>query len=731
MSSCAPDGDSLLSDAQVSGGSVPRGLTCLCFVAASHRIQIDPHNLVQVLGLGVKTTSSQDILLAAKHIGLRARARPIGKRHLSKIRLPAVLLLDDQQYLVLVRLHEGKAIVFDPEQPKSPVTLDRKIIEANIRGKAIELRPRLQLSSVPQKFGLSWLVSPVLRYPAVLGEILAASMVLQIFGLAMPLFSQVLIDKVLMHRSVSTLHVLGTGMVFLIFFEAVLSILRTHLLTSTANRVDVILGARVMNHLLHLPLRYFESRRVGNTVAKIRELESIRQFITGASLTSVVDLLFTIVFLGVMLHYSIALTGVVIAAFPLLIGLSFILRPLMRSRLEKRSECGSEAQSLLLETVTGIHTIKALAAERIIQKKWEHALASQVSASFKAADLSGINSALNHLVQRSTILAVLWVGADLVMRGEISVGQMIAFQMLTLRVTHPMVRVAQTWQDFQQVNLSVEELGKVMNAPPEVDAGQGRKLSCSIGGTVVLNKVVFRYSDSTPPILNGLSLVAKPGQVIGIVGRSGCGKSTLVKLIQRLYLPETGTILIDGLDVRHYDPSCLRQQVGVVPQDIFLFNGSIRDNICMYRPDADFNAVMEAAQAACAHEFITTFSQGYDTIVGERGGVLLSGGQRQRIAIARALYAKPRVLILDEATSALDHHSERLVQDNLRRVCMSSTVFVIAHRLSTVRQADKILVLDEGRFIEEGSHADLMANQGFYHKLYLHQEAVVHAGQNA
>lgn len=711
--------------------SVPPGLACLCFVAASHRIKIHPRNLAQELRLGKRSTSQRDVLLAAKHVGLRATMQQFKWKRLAKARLPAILELRDQRYLVLVRLHEDKAIVFDPEQPQSPVTLDRKMMEARAPEKVIELRPRLQPSGASQRFGLAWFMGPILNYRAIIGEVLAASMVLQIFGLAMPLFSQVLIDKVLMHRSMSTLQVLGIGMVALIIFEAVLSILRTYLLTQAANRVDVILGARVMNHLLRLPLRYFESKQVGSTIAKVRELESVRQFITGSSLTTFVDLLFTVVFLAVMLHYSVALTVVVLAAFPLLIGFTLILRPLMRNRLEEKSRRSSEAQSLLLEAVTGIHTIKTLAAERTMQKKWESALTSHVAASFKATNLGGINAALNHFVQRITTLAVLWVGANLVMRGELSVGQMIAFQMLALRVIHPMVRITQTWQDFQQVALSVEELGKVMNMPPEAEPGQGRKISCTIAGSVALNDVIFRYSNTTPPVLNGLSLLARPGQVVGIVGRSGCGKSTLAKLLQGLYLPEAGTIHIDGLDVRHYDPSRLRQQIGVVPQDIFLFNGSIRDNICMHRLDVELETVIEAAQRAGAHEFITALPQAYDTVVGERGGVLLSGGQRQRIAIARALHAKPKVLILDEATSALDYESERAVQENLRRACSNCTVFVIAHRLSTVRQADKILVLDEGRFIEEGTHADLMAGQGFYHRLYLQQDVPIHASQHA
>lgn len=432
-----------------------------------------------------------------------------------------------------------------------------------------------------------------------------------------------------------------------------------------------------------------------------------------------------------MSYYSVALTLVVLAAFPLLVGFSFALRPVLRRRLAEKYEKSTAASTLLLEAVSGIHAVKALAVEQAIHRKWQAALTAQVVAAFRAANINGMSNAFNHFIQRATTLAVLWIGGHMAVRGELSAGQVIAFQMLALRAIHPMMRIAQIWQELQQMILSSEELGKIMNVKPEAESGQGESLSSAIDGAVVLQRVVFSYSPAVPPVINGLSLDARPGQVIGIVGRSGCGKSTLAKLLHRLYAPDDGAILIDGLEIRHYDAQHLRRQISVVPQDIFLFSGTIRDNICMRHPNAEMASIIAAAKSADAHEFISSLPEGYDTVVGERGGVLLSGGQRQRIAIARALHAQPKILILDEATSALDYESERKVQDNLRRVCANCTVFVIAHRLSTVVHADKILVLDKGKFVEEGRHTELIASQGLYRQLYAQQNVSAQGGRHA
>jgi len=512
----------------------------------------------------------------------------------------------------------------------------------------------------------------------------------------------------------------------MIVFEAVLSVIKTHLLAHTSNRIDVALGARLFRHLLQLPLRYFELRRVGDTVARVRELENIRQFITGSSINVILDLIFVVLFVAVMFLYSGVLTCVVLASLPLFVGLSLVVRPLMRERLEEKFDRGAENQSYLVESVTGVQTVKAMAIEPVFYRRWEEQLARYVTASFRATHLSGIAGALGQIIQKFSTLSILWVGAYLVMRGDLTVGQLIAFQMLSGRVIQPVLRVVQLWQDFQQVGISVERLGDLINSKPEPTLNPSKMSLPMIKGSVRLESVRFRYHLDGPEILRNLSFDVQPGTTVGVVGRSGSGKSTLTKLLQRLYVPEGGRLLVDGVDLQQADPMWLRRQIGVVLQENFLFNGNIRDNIAIHMPNAPMAHVIEMAKLAGAHDFILELPQAYDTPVGERG-TALSGGQRQRIAIARALMANPRILIFDEATSALDYESERIIQENLSRICKGRTVFIIAHRLSTIRHADTILVLDKGELVEQGSHEELIARKGIYHHLFSQQAGNAHA----
>src|SRR6185437_9371692 len=472
---------------------------------------------------------------------------------------------------------------------------------------------------------------------------------------------------------------------------------------------------------------YFELRRVGDTVARVRELENIRQFITGSSINVILDLVFTVLFVAVMFLYSGVLTCVTLACIPLFVVLSVVIRPLMRRRLEEKFDRGAESQSYLVESVTGVQTVKAMALEPIFYRRWEEQLARYVTAAFRATHLSGIAGALGQIIQKLSTLSILWVGAYLVMRGSLTVGQLIAFQMLSGRVISPILRVVQLWQDFQQVGISVERLGDLLNTKAEPALSPGKMSLPGIQGAVRLESVRFRYQFDGPEILRNFSCTIAPGTTVGIVGRSGSGKSTLAKLLQRLYVPESGRILIDGIDLQQADPMWLRRQVGVVLQENFLFNGTIRDNIAIHMPGAPMAQIVEMAKLAGAHDFILELLEAYDTPVGERG-TALSGGQRQRIAIARALMANPRILIFDEATSALDYESERIIQDNLGRICKGRTVFIIAHRLSTIRQADTILVLDKGQLVEQGSHNELMSRPGSYHHLFSQQlGGVAHA----
>lgn len=702
--------------------SVHPNLQVLCIAAGFHNIAADPQQLGRALALEGVPIGTHEILLAAKELGLIAKLTTASWDRLAKLHLPAIAEFDDGALVVIARIQGDQAVVIDPRH-RQPRLLDQETLGKIWRGKLILLKARLRLNDPNRRFDLAWFIPAVWKYRTVLFEVLAASLVVQLFAISTPLFTQVIIDKVLMHKSAATLNVVAVGMLIIIVFEGALNILQTHLMAHTSNRIDVTLGSRVVRHMLRIPLRYFEVRRVGDTVAHVRELESIRQFITGNSVTAVIDLLFIGIFIAVMFYYSAALTVVVMLSLPFFIGLSLLIRPLMRDRLEAKFERGAESQSYLVEAVTGIQTIKAMALEPIMYRKWETVLARYVTASFRAAHLSGIAGALGQVVQRGANLAILWEGANMVMAGDLTVGQLIAFQMLSGRVISPVLRIVQMWQSFQQVGLSVDRLGDIMNTKTEPVMNPDKSSLPAISGAVRMESVRFRYIADGPEILRNFSVDVAPGTTVGVVGRSGSGKSTLTKLIQRLYVPESGRIMVDGIDLQQADPMWLRRQIGVVLQENFLFSGTIRDNISIHMPNVPMAQIAEVAKLAGAHDFILELPHGYDTEVGERG-TALSGGQRQRISIARALLSNPRILIFDEATSALDYESERIIQRNLARICKGRTVFIIAHRLSTIQHADIILVLDRGELKEQGTHSELLARGGIYHHLFSQQQVI-------
>jgi subfamily B ATP-binding cassette protein HlyB/CyaB len=570
-----------------------------------------------------------------------------------------------------------------------------------------------------RKFDFTWFIPAIVKYRKLLGEVLIASFFIQLFALLTPLFFQVVIDKVLVHKAMTTLHVVAIGMLAIVLFETILGGLRHYLFSHTSSRIDVSLGAQLFRHMMRLPIAYFEARRVGETVARVRELETIRQFLTSSTLTIVIDLFFTVVFLVVMFYYSPILTFVVLGTIPLYLGLSIIATPLFRGRLEEKFNRGAENQAFLVESINGMETVKAMAIEPAMQRKWEEQLAGYVKSSFRASNLSNIAGQIAQFMGKLTTIVILWIGAHLVMSGELSIGQLIAFNMLAGRVNGPIMRIVQLWQEFQQAGISLQRLGDLLNAPTEPSYTNRTNLP-ELKGHIQFDNVTFRYQPDRPEILRQLSLDIEAGKTIGIVGRSGSGKSTLAKLVQRLYVPENGRVLIDGVDLAQIDPVWLRRQIGVVLQENLLFNRSVRDNIALADPGLPMEPIVQAAKLAGAHEFILELPEGYDTVVGEHGASL-SGGQRQRIAIARALVTNPRILIFDEATSALDYESESIVQKNLARICQGRSVLIIAHRLSTVRNSDCIYVMDKGEIVESGTHQELLKRNGYYANLHKHQ----------
>ncbi|MGY4332410.1 subfamily B ATP-binding cassette protein HlyB/CyaB [Bradyrhizobium sp. LB7.2] len=594
-------------------------------------------------------------------------------------------------------------------------------------GGLILMARRAGLSDLGRHFDITWFIGAIGKYRRLLGEVVAASFFLQLFALVSPLFFQVVIDKVLVHRSLSTLDVLVIGLVVVSLFDTVLGILRNYLFSHTTNRIDVELGARLFHHLLALPMAWFQARRVGDSVARVRELENIRNFITSSSLTLLIDLFFTSVFLAVMFAYSPLMSCIVLASFPFYIAISAVATPLFRRRLDEKFRRGAENQAFLVESVSGIETLKAMAVEPQMQRRWEEQLAGYVSASFGVTSLGNTASQLVQFVSKIVTAAILYVGARLVIGDALTVGELVAFNIFAGRVSAPVLRLAQVWQDFHQARLSIARLGDILNSAAEPAHSAARAGLPPLRGNIRFEHVGFRYRLDGPEILHDVSFDIPAGQTVGIVGSSGSGKSTFAKLVQRLYVPQGGRVLIDGMDLVMTDPAWLRRQIGVVLQDNMLFNRSVRDNIALADPTLPMTRIMDAAKLAGAHDFILELPEGYDTVVGERGSTL-SGGQRQRIAIARALVTNPRILIFDEATSALDYESERIIHDNMKEIASGRTVLIIAHRLSTVRGADRIFTLERGRLVEDGTHDGLIKTGGRYAALHRLQGGIYEVG---
>mgnify|MGYP002401309248 FL=1 len=697
------------------------GLICLLILARFHDLPANGSQLQHLFTQSGQALSETDLLRAAKHVGLKAGVVQTKWDKLSGMPLPAMAKLVDGRYLVVAKVQGEKVLVQHGDETR-PLVLSRERFEMIWTGDLLLFTKRVNIRLQDLKFDFTWFIPAIVKYRKFFGEVLMASLFLQLFALLTPLFTQVVIDKVLVHKGFTTLHVVAIGMIVLAVFEAMLGGLRTYLLSHTTNRIDVTLGAQLFHHILTLPLSYFEARRVGDTVARVRELEQIRQFLTSHSVTVLLDVVFTAVFLTVMWFYSSTLTLIVLASLPIYALLSVAITPAIRTRLHDKFNRGAENQAFLVESISGVQTVKALAVEPPLLRKWEEQLAGYVRASFRATSLITVAGHSATCVQKVTTVAVLWVGAYRVIDGDLSIGQLIAFNMLSAQVTGPLLRLVNLWQEFQQVGISVQRLGDVLNTQPEPSYNPNRTTLPHVKGQVRFEDVVFRYRPDGPEILRKVSFVVEPGRIVGIVGRSGSGKSTIAKLMQRLYVPERGRIVIDGVDVMQVDPAWLRRQVGVVLQENFLFNLSVRHNIALTDPGLAMERVIESAQLAGAHEFIMELADGYDTVIGEHG-CTLSGGQRQRIAIARALVANPRILIFDEATSALDYESEAVIQQNLAQISQGRTVFMIAHRLSTVRQAHRIYAIDKGEILEQGTHDELLRTSGFYARLHAHQAA--------
>lgn len=666
---------------------------------------------------------SWELLKALQEFGFKAKWKTYKEEvQLTELPMPCIIQ-QENNFLVLLRHNTDEILAFDM-QAKKPIKLTISEVQKAWNKKVFLIATKIKLTELPTHFGLGWFLPAFWQFKKFFYEVLAASCLLQIFMLITPLFTQVIIDKVLVHKGLSTLDVLMIGLIFIGVFQMVLGYLRTYIFSTLTNKVDVILGSKLYSHIVSLPIRYFESRRVGETVARVKELENIRQFVSGSSLVLIIDTVFCFIFIIAMFWYSKLLCLVALLMIPFMVLLNLIATPIYRKRIGEQFEAGAESQSFLVESITGAATVKTLALEQHFIRRWNDLLGHYVKTSFNVANTANMANSIGGFLNQLSTFLILWVGARLVMANELSVGQLVAFQMLSGQVSGPIMRLVGVWQQFQQVRISIDRIGDIMNLSSE---GVGRSEQSSFRqGALFFDKVSFRYNIDEPQVVKNISLKIAPGMTVGIVGPSGSGKSTFAKLLQGLYDPEEGRILVDDVDISTYTPSAYRRQIGTVLQENFLFCGTVRENIGIAKPGASDEEIRRAAELSGAHEFIMKMKKGYDTIIGERGDSL-SGGQRQKIAISRALLLNPKILILDEATSALDALSEREVMSHVQRLRGSRTILMIAHRLSTVRNTDVILVMREGHIVEYGNHSELLQKNGLYAQMYREQEGMTNA----
>jgi subfamily B ATP-binding cassette protein HlyB/CyaB len=704
------------------------GLQALCAVAGYYRITSDPVKIARELAIAGRPFASDDLVRAAKLLGLKARVlQRVDGARFARLPTPSLVKLKDGGFVVFGGLlANGLYRLFDPAtRADRAVSLEE--LAGQVEPMAILVARHVFGSGInPRTFGFQWFLPSILRYRKPLGQVLLGSLFIQIFALVTPLFFQIVIDKVLTHKGYSTLFVLVIGLVLIGLFDVILQYLRTYALSHTTNRIDVELGMRLYRHLLRLPIAYFETRAAGQTVARVRELETIRAFLTGQGLFSALDLVFASVLIAVLFAYSWPLALIVVGSIPFYVMIGFGFRPALRELIKEKFNRGAESQQFLVESVVGIHTLKAAAVEPFVGAQWEEKLAAYVRTAFQATMMGAKGQTAIQYVSKLSNALLLLFGAKSVIDGTLTVGELVAFNMLAGQVAQPVLRLSQLWQDFQQVQISVERLGDILNTGTEPAINAGLSLPPP-KGAISFKNVTFRYRPGTNPVLRDITLDIQAGEVIGIVGASGSGKSTLAKLIQRFYIPEEGQVLLDGADLSNLDPAWLRSHIGVVLQESILFNRTIHNNIALANPVMARAHVTAIATLSGADEFIVKLPQGYDTMIEERGANL-SGGQRQRIAIARALAVNPPILIFDEATSALDYESERVIQVNMRSIVRNRTVIIIAHRLAAVRDCNRIVGMADGRIVEVGSHDELLKRpNGLYASLWALQSERVSA----
>ena len=692
------------------------GAACLAMISQYWGKRFGLNFLRETAGVGRSGASLKGLAKAAEKIGYQARPVRASLSRLVEQKNPWIAHWKGDHYIVVYKVKDDKVLISDPAQGKYQIS--RQEFLADWTGYALLLDPTEQLYQVPgEKRSLGRFVSLLWPYRYLGLQIILASVLIQIFALVSPLFTQIILDQIVVTKSQTTLNVMVIGALIFGIWGMGLSSVRSYLLSYLSNRLDLTMIGGFIKHALNLPLKFFESRRVGDIITRVQENQKIQQFLIGQVMLSWLNMVSGLVYLCLMLYYNWQLTLLVIALIPPIVILTLVATPLLRKLSREGFNAVADQNSSLVEMLTGISTVKAVAAEQELRWGWEDKLTHQLNVRFKGQKLAINLGLLSGLIDSIGGSILLWYGATLVIQGQLTIGQYVAFNMMKGHIISPVMALVGLWDELQEVLISVERLNDVFNAKPEEANPASSMVLSKVRGEVRLDNVTFRYdSEAERNAIQNISLEVGVGQTLAIVGRSGSGKSTLVKLLQGLYYPTSGQIWIDGHELKHLSLPSLRSQMGVVPQDCFLFSGTILENITMHRPNFSLEQVIETAKLAEAHPFIQAMPLGYNTKVGERG-TNLSGGQRQRIAIARALLGSPPILILDEATSSLDTESERRFQENLARLSKERTTFIIAHRLSTVRNADCIIVLDKGNLVEKGTHEELIAQRGIYYHL--------------
>ena len=698
-------------------GKLRETLACFQMISKILNVPIRKDSIEKILRDFISRGAKIDIQLIAEilsNLGLHVSKGQIPPNMAFRLQTPCVIKWKNSFALIIKSSQEG-ILIASPVDGFISVSSEKieSFFEEGISILLIE-----KTTETPQVvFSLNWFWSAIKKYKLVLVQVLVASFIVQLFTLGNPLLIQVIIDKVISQRSLDTLQVLGIALLFVTLLEGILGSLKTFLFAETTNRIDQRLGSEVIDHLLRLPLNYFDKRPVGELGSRIDELEKIREFLTGQTLTTILDAIFSVIYILVMFIYSSLLTIVALLVVPIQIFITLLGAPLFRRQYRQSAEENAKTKSHLVEVITSIQTVKSQNIETISRWKWQQLYSKYISRTFERTISGTLIGQLSQVLQKISQLLVLWIGATLVLKGQLTLGQLIAFRIISSYVTQPLLRLSSIWQNIQELKVSFERLGDVIDTPQESTELDKQKITMPpVKGNVSFENVIFTFTKNNSNVLNSVSFNIEKGQFVGIVGESGSGKSTLMKLLSRLYSPNQGCIKIDGYDIDKVELYSLRRQIGIVPQEPILFSGTVLDNISLTQSEANNDDIVRAAKLAEAHDFIMKLPNGYSTNVGERGSSL-SGGQRQRIALARTLLSKPKILILDEATSALDYNTESKVCNNLIKNLQENTVFFITHRLSTIRNSDLILVMHEGKLDEIGSHDQLLKNKGRYFAL--------------